>query len=145
MLKSVHIWSYSGPPFLSFVLNTERYSVSLRIESEYGKMRTRITLNRDTFYAVNVFQNLVMGKIPYLNDLKNDLKLWRVGYFLKMDQICEKKNHFDDFQTRFEQSSYIVEHNILEPATFQISSNNSFTLAKRKSKFNWFSLAERKF
>ena len=62
-----------------------------------------------------------------------------------MDQICEKKNHFDDFQTRFEQSSYIVEHNILEPATFQISSNNSFTLAKRKSKFNSFSLAERKF
>ena len=55
-----------------------------------------------------------------------------------------EKTDFDDFQTRFEQSSYIVGHNILEPATFQISSNNSFTLAKRKS-FNSFSLAESKF
>ena len=81
MLKSVHIWSYSGTPFLSFVLNTERYSVSLRIESEYGKMRTRITLNRDTFYAVNVFQNLVMGKIPYLNSMSHNSKIFDKEWF----------------------------------------------------------------
>ena len=47
--------SYSelfGPYFPGFGLITERYYVSLRIQSEYGKMRIRITPNTDTFYAV---------------------------------------------------------------------------------------------
>ena len=52
-MKSVGIWSYSGPHFSAFGMNTERYSVSLRIQSECAKMRTRITPNTDTFYAVN--------------------------------------------------------------------------------------------
>ena len=51
-LKSVHIRSYSGPHFSAFGLNTYRHSVSLRIQSECGKMRTRITPNTDTFHAV---------------------------------------------------------------------------------------------
>ena len=33
-------------------MNTERYSVSLRIQSECRKIQTRITLNTDTFYAM---------------------------------------------------------------------------------------------
>ena len=33
-------------------MNTERYGVSLRIQSECGKIRTRITPNTDTFLAV---------------------------------------------------------------------------------------------
>ena len=45
-VKSVHIRSYSGPHFPAFRMNTE-------IETEYGKMRTRITPNTDTFYAGN--------------------------------------------------------------------------------------------
>ena len=53
-VKSVRIRSYSGPHFPAFGLNTERYGVSLRIQSECGKMRTRITPNTDTFYAVQV-------------------------------------------------------------------------------------------
>ena len=32
------------------------YSVSLRIQFKCGKMRTRITPNTDTFYAVNIFE-----------------------------------------------------------------------------------------
>ena len=51
-VKSVRIWSYSGPCFPAFGLNTERYSLSLRIQSECGKIQTRITPNTDTFYAV---------------------------------------------------------------------------------------------
>ena len=50
--KSVLIRSYSGQDFHSFGLNTGRYSVSLRIQSECGKMRTRTTPNTDTFHAV---------------------------------------------------------------------------------------------
>ena len=51
-VKSVRIRSYSDPYFPTFGLNTERYGVSLRIQSKYGKIRTRITPNTDTFYAV---------------------------------------------------------------------------------------------
>ena len=50
-VKSVHIQGYSGPHFPTFRLNTERY-VSVRIQSECGKMRTRQTPNTDTIYAV---------------------------------------------------------------------------------------------
>ena len=38
--------------FPVFGLNTEKYGVSIRIQSECGKMRTRITLNMDTFHAM---------------------------------------------------------------------------------------------
>ena len=55
-VKSVRIRSYSGPYFPAFGLNMERYSVSLHIQSKYGKMLTRITPNMDTFYAVNVLR-----------------------------------------------------------------------------------------
>ena len=51
-VKSVRIWSFSGPHFPAFRLNTERYSVSLRFQSECGKLRARITPNTDTFDAV---------------------------------------------------------------------------------------------
>ena len=51
-MKSVGIRSYSGPYFPAFILNTEIYSVSLHIQSECGKIGTRITPNTDTFYAV---------------------------------------------------------------------------------------------
>ena len=44
--------NYCDPHFPTYGLNTKRYSVSLRIQSEFGKMRTRITPNTDTFYAV---------------------------------------------------------------------------------------------
>ena len=53
-VKSVRIRSYAGPHFPAFGLNTERYSVSLRIQSECGKMRPRITPNTDTFHTVSV-------------------------------------------------------------------------------------------
>ena len=51
-IKCVPIWSYSGPYFPVFGLNTERYIIFVRIQSECGKIRTRITTNTDTFHAV---------------------------------------------------------------------------------------------
>ena len=51
-MKNVRIRSFSGPHFPAFGLNTERYSVSLRIQSECGKMQTRISPNTDSFHAV---------------------------------------------------------------------------------------------
>ena len=52
-VKKVRIRSYSGPHFPAHGLNTEKYGVSLRIQSEYGKMRTRIIPNTNTFHTVN--------------------------------------------------------------------------------------------
>ena len=46
------IRSFSGPYFPALGLNMERYSVSLGIQSEYGKMRTRKTPNMYFFYSV---------------------------------------------------------------------------------------------
>ena len=59
-VKSVCVRSYSGPHFPPFGLKTERYGVSLRIQSECGKMRTRITPNTETFYAILVSNILWM-------------------------------------------------------------------------------------
>ena len=54
-VKSVRIRSFSGPYFPAFELNTERYFVSLSIQSECGKIRTRkIRNNSDTFDALPV-------------------------------------------------------------------------------------------
>ena len=61
-VKIVRIWSYSGPHFPAFRLNTERYEVSLLIQSEYGKMRTRTTPNTDTFQAVTIFDRRNFSK-----------------------------------------------------------------------------------
>ena len=52
--ENVPIRSYSCLYIPAFRLNTKRYGVSLRIQSECGEIRTRITPNADTFYAVLV-------------------------------------------------------------------------------------------
>ena len=51
-VKIVRIPSYSCPYFTTFGLNTERYGVCLRVQSECGKIRTRITPNTYTIYSV---------------------------------------------------------------------------------------------
>ena len=61
-MKSVSIRSYSGPHFPAFGLNTETYGVSLRIQSECGKIRIRVTPNTDTFYAVTVSKSLTHSR-----------------------------------------------------------------------------------
>ena len=53
-VKRVHIRSYSAPYFPEFGLTTEGYGVYLRVQSESGKIRTRITPNTDTFYKVEL-------------------------------------------------------------------------------------------
>ena len=57
-VKSVRIRCCSGPHFSTFGLNTERYRVSLRIQSKCGGMRTSITRNTDTFHAVYIIYEL---------------------------------------------------------------------------------------
>ena len=68
--KSVRIRSYSDPHFPAFALNEQRYFVSLRIQSECGKMRTRITA--DTFCAGLVYFNL----FSFIYIQKTYVKYW---------------------------------------------------------------------
>ena len=49
-IKSLRIRSFSGPYFPAFGLNTERYSISLRIQSECGKRWTRKSPNKDILH-----------------------------------------------------------------------------------------------
>ena len=55
-MESVPIWSFSGPYFPAFRLNTERYSASVRIQCELVKIRTIKTANKDTFHAWNTVE-----------------------------------------------------------------------------------------
>ena len=56
-VKSIHPYSnFSGPYFPAFGLNSERYSVSPRTQSECLKIQTRKTPNTDTFHALLDFR-----------------------------------------------------------------------------------------
>ena len=57
-VKRVRIRNYSGLYFPTFGLNTEREPLSLCIQSECVKKRTRITTNMGTFYVVLMSQRL---------------------------------------------------------------------------------------
>ena len=97
-VKSVRIRSYSGPHYPTFRLNTERYEVSLRINSECGKIRTRITPNTDTFCAVyyivlNIFQGEARESQAGFMTIKN--KSSSILITTTWSQKAQKKNkHF---------------------------------------------------
>ena len=78
-VKNVRIRSYSGPHFSAFGLTTERYRVSLRIQSECVKLRTRITPNTVTFYAVTL-QSRSIKIIMYGSETISSLgpKIWDI-------------------------------------------------------------------
>ena len=60
---SVRIWNFSGPFFLSFGLNKERYGVSLRIQFKCGKIWIRKAPNTNTFYVV--FMDESQSMLPH--------------------------------------------------------------------------------
>ena len=63
-MKSVRIESLSGSYFTAFGLNTERYGVSVCIQSKCGNKRSRKTPSTDTSYADFFFW---MNAIHYYN------------------------------------------------------------------------------
>ena len=52
-MKSVRIRSLYDPYFCTFALNTDRYGVSLPIQSKCGKIQTRKIPNTDTFHEAS--------------------------------------------------------------------------------------------
>ena len=97
-MKSARIQSFSGPYFPAFGLNTERYGVSLCIESECGKIRTMKTQNMDTFHVVIKAQE----RLKHMNNLTCSLNdIWKdfggkrqyENYYLKpyQNEACSLK------------------------------------------------------
>ena len=76
-VNTVHIRNYFGPHFPAFGLSTERYSVSIRIQSKCWKMQTRITPNTDNSYAV--FTAAIRLQRKHL--------LWNVQILLKQAKV----------------------------------------------------------
>ena len=83
-LKSVRMRSFSCPYFSVFRLNKERYRVSLCIQSECGKIRTRKTPKTYTFQVVSVTNETEKELIDFLNEAR--------FLFLLLFQISHKKS-----------------------------------------------------
>ena len=66
-VKSVCIWSFSGPYFPT----SPYFSVSRRIQSEFGKIQTRKTRNTDTFYAVKFRNHFRI--LPWVKEVRKKL------------------------------------------------------------------------
>ena len=69
---------FSGPYSPVFGLNSVSYSVSLLIQSECRKIRTRKTPNKDTFHAVkgmSLFVTLSIFFLRFTCTLEDDLSL----------------------------------------------------------------------
>ena len=88
-VKNVRIWSYSGLYSPALELNTVIYSVSLHIQSECGKMRTRITPNMDTFYAMlsNYYTRKNIKSHSEIKNLKYQLRHGMNNLNYLMDHI----------------------------------------------------------
>ena len=87
-VKIVRVRSYSDPLFYAFGLNIERYYVSLRIQSECGKMRTRITPNTDPFYAVKVTSLIVILHFSFL------IGFFHYNFFRQGNKLHDTRNVF---------------------------------------------------
>ena len=70
-VKMFKYGAFSGPYFSAFGLNTERYEVSLRIQSKCGKIRTRKNsvfghFSRKAYaFVVNLVSNILFYPIQY--------------------------------------------------------------------------------
>ena len=62
-MKSVRIRSFYDPYFCTFALNTDRYGVSLTIQSKCGKIQTRKIPNTDTFHEASKQRPLTQTKL----------------------------------------------------------------------------------
>ena len=101
-VKSVRIWSYSGPFFPAFRMSTERCRVSLHVQSEYGKIQTRITSNTDTFHVIIVYRK------PSKLDLFRNLCIQN---FRKHSKFKKKSNYFNLKKVRISYNEKVVYSN----------------------------------
>ena len=99
-LKHIHIRSLSGPCFFTFRLNTEIYTVSLRIKFKYGKIWTRKALNTDPFYTVKF--DLSLPKIRKLSKVRMMRRFFKssIVYFVHTAIFLPSKFEFEEDQVK---------------------------------------------
>ena len=104
LVKGFRVTNNSCPYFPILGWNTERQSVSLRIQSECWKMQTRITQNPDTFHALLILTRKITGKVPWENCHYHPMswKLDFVGRDIKTP-LCTK---FEMFQFHWISDKY---------------------------------------
>ena len=81
--KNFRIWSFCAPYIPVFGLNTERYSLSLSIQSECGKIWTRQTPNTNTFQAVI---KTIIKDMPASSHLDKK-PLYKIFFFFQLFRI----------------------------------------------------------
>ena len=79
----------------AFGLNTERYLVSLLIQSECRKIRTGITPNTDTFYAVTVEYQSVTDEKAGVTEIRNQST--SMVLFCGKKKLCLYQPRFNRF------------------------------------------------
>ena len=143
-VKSVRIRSYSGLYFPAFGLNTERYSVSLRIQSECGKMRTRITPNTDTFHAVMLMGNFYARQHRF--DAKADRRVAKAIFRWK-ESHAKKEVPFRLTTIKLTRKSFLLivtvnfffrKDFVCAIHRFTVKNCFSFWLGKVSCDFTWF-------
>ena len=92
-VKSIRIWSFSGPYIPVIRLNTDIYSVDLRIQSECGNIGTRKTSNTDFFYRVS-YPNYLTNP-PWLSYRKDKYKknFMEICIFLSENKTVENQRN----------------------------------------------------
>ena len=92
-VKGVHTQSFFGPYFPVFGLNTERYSVSLRILSECRKMRNRTTPNRKIFRSALLIRQKTNKKESIINSInKKDNNFFKRSVIVSLNNEEIKKD-----------------------------------------------------
>ena len=80
---SVGIWSFSRPYFSAFSMNMEEYSVSLCIQFECRKKRTRKTPNTDNFHAVSLLHISDCHLLDHVKWIVHLSSIFDGPYFMK--------------------------------------------------------------
>ena len=137
-VKSVRIRSYSSPHFPAFGLNPERYAISLRIQSECGKIWTRITPNTSTFYAVSEYviilwdfhitNNILDESIEICDPLAEFIinPMLTILFQVKIGEVCHSNNAID-FSFSTVQRKQILKKKTNEIKFFKSRSNYRYT------------------
>ena len=105
-IKKVRIRSFSDPHFSRIFSHSDRISpYSVQMRENQGKVRTRITLNTDSFYAALLFDKVLpfgnfwqCGRLIFFLHFYTEVCFLLIIYFLVFhsDRDSIKKGYFED-------------------------------------------------
>ena len=129
--------AFSGPYLPAFGLNTERYEVSLRIQSEWGKIRTRknflfghfsYSVRKLLFHITQLhFPKILMNTVLHIQViLEHSIQSWSLKKLLDCsDNIVSASRLIGDI---FWQEQYLFIYFFFIPISFKLWKNSTFWL-----------------